>query len=148
LRTNPRNCTFPIARPKVGLAVVYNRLLACTDNVASQGLLTPPSPSAPPPSSVCRWCRCGVLPCVHLSWRQRGHGGGAGRRLVHRAARPQLRGGRPPPAPQCPMTSRSQLLCCPSVLTSPQSSNRWWCSTGGAAAATAQVLADATALNC
>ena len=95
-----------------------------------------------PPSAVCVRVEC----CwAFLSWRQWGHGGGTGRRLGHRAARPQLRGGRPPPAPQCPMASRSQLLCRPSFLTSPLRPICCSCSTGSEEKLMAQGMADATA---
>jgi len=88
---------------------------------------------------------CGVLPSVYLSWRPRGHGGGSGRRLVYRAAVPQPGGGRPPPAPRCPMASCAQLLCRPSCLPLPKPQFVDRPVRGGAAPATAHGVAYATA---
>jgi len=120
---SPRTSLPKQARLKAGLAVAYPKLLAWAQE---------PHPKIPFSTLLllrrcCPQCAvvsmCGVLQSVALSWRLRGHGGGASRRLVYRAAGPQLRGGRLPPAPQCPMASRSQLLCRPSNLTSPKAFN-------------------------
>jgi len=132
---SPWTNTQLYARLKVGLSDASFPKISCSF------LLLPRCCRLP----VCRMRECVLCRFAFLSWRQRGHGGGCGRRLGHRAATPQLRGGRPPPAPQCPMASRSQLLCCPSNLTSPTSPICWQCSKGGEQRHTAQEMADATA---
>jgi hypothetical protein len=138
----PWTSTQSKARLKVGLSDGTNGATwESLPIISCSFLLLPRSCRFP----ECRMRECVVCRSAFLSWRQRGHGGGFGRRLGHRAAKPQLRGGRPPPAPQCPMASRSQLLCCPSYLTSPASPICWPCSKGGEQRHMAQDMADATA---